>query len=134
MAQIPSKFILNSDYLSIAQIGKNDYTLTIGGGTLVVNGSTNQGFDFSIPAQKGAIDRIMISKDGGEYMVGAYMVISLGSPGYVNFAAGHIRVSRSNPNTLHVQFELENMGTTSFSYPSMTFKIKVASFKPPNVF
>ena len=63
----PSDFILNSDYLSIAQTSSNTYNVTVGAGSLTLNGHSVQNFDFNTKAQTGTIDRILISKDGGSF-------------------------------------------------------------------
>lgn len=125
----PSNFILNSDYLSIAQTSSNTFTAYFGGGTLPGNyGYTEQGRDFTIGSQKGSIDRILISKDGGRYQVCSYMNLS---PSETIF--GFVRVNRTSSSNVRVQFVLENYSPDSASYPSMTFTIRISSFKPPNI-
>lgn len=125
----PSNFILNSDYLSIAQVSSNTYTLTIAAGTLTGNNYTEQNTDFKIRAQQGASDRIMISKDGGDYKVGSYQQLEPATDIY-----GFIRLSRTSADTIQAKVVLENYSASTNSYPAMTFSIKVSSFRPPNVF
>lgn len=125
----PSDFILNSDYLSIAQVGSNTYDVTVGAGTLVGQGYTEQNFDFATRAQAGASDRILISKDGGRYYLGSYRQIEPATNIY-----GFVHVFRTSANNIRVQMVLENYSAESRSYPAMTFKVKVSSFRPPNVF
>ena len=130
----PSDFILNSDYLSIAQISKNSFNITIGAGSLVVNGNTQQNFDFPIKLQPGAIDRIMISKDYGDYLLGSYMeLIPTWEQDYSNNVRGYLRVFRTSSSTIRAQLSLDNYGQGTSTYPMMTFTIKVSSFCPPNV-
>lgn len=131
MTQKPSDFTMNSDYLSIAQTGKHEYNVYVGGGTLQVGGYTEQNFDFTIPANKGAIDRILIGKDSGNYRLGCYMELFPNNDATV---AGFLHVFRTSPTNLRAQLMLENHTGSATSYPSMSFTIKVASFKPPNVF
>lgn len=125
----PSDFILNSDYLSIAQVSSNTYTVTVGGGTLVAQGFTEQNFDFKIRTAEGASDRVMISKDGGRYYLGSYRQIEPATD-----VAGFVHVYRTSSNNIRAQVVLENMSASTVTYPAMTFSIKVSSFLAPNVF
>lgn len=132
----PSDFTMNSDYLSIAQVAKNEYSVYVGGGTLVQDGYIIQNFDFASTEPKGAVDRILISKDGGDYMVGSYMTLfPTWAPDFSNNVVGYISVYRTSATNLRAQLILENHALSGNStYPSITFKIKVSSFEPPNVF
>lgn len=130
----PSNFTMNSDYLSIAQTSSNEYTAYFGGGTLPGGGYIETGADFAIQAEKGAIDQIMISKDGGDFMVGSYERLEWSTSNPYRRIVGFLDVSRTSPSNLHARLILENVSPDSYSYPAMTFKIKVSSFKPPNVF
>lgn len=135
MTQTPSKFTMNSDYLSIAQVERNTYNVYLGGGSLTVGGYTEQNFDFASTAPKGAVDRILISKDGGEYRLGSYMtLIPVWSGSYDNNIAGFIQVLRTSATNIRAQVVLENYASTTSTYPAMVFSIKVSSFEPPNVF
>lgn len=126
----PSDFILNSDYLSIAQTGSSSHTVTVASGSLAgQGGSSEQNFNFTVPAQAGAVDRVLISKDGGRYYVGAYRGINPATDVY-----GFINVFRTSATNIRAQVVLENYSASTTSYPSMTFDIKVSTFKPPNVF
>lgn len=124
----PSDFKLNSDYLSIAQVGSNTYTVTVGAGTLTGQSFTEQNFDFSTRAQAGASDRVLISKDGGRYYLGSYRQIEPATDIY-----GFVHVFRTSASNLRAQLVLENYTTESRSYPTMIFTVKVSSFRPPNV-
>lgn len=135
MTQTPSKFTLNSDYLSIAQAGHNTYTVTVGGGSLVQGGYTEQNFDFTTSTQQGAISRILISKDGGGYFCGSRMTLTpTWSGDFSNNITGFINVFRTSSTNLRAQLVLQNVGSGTSTYPGMTFTIKVCSFRPPNVF
>lgn len=126
----PSDFTMNSDYLSIAQTARNEYTVYVGGGTLVQDAYSTQNFDFASTEPKGAVDRVYIKKDSGNYTLGALMAIFPATDVW-----GSVRVYRTSATNLRVQVVLENHALSgSVSYPAMTFKIKVASFEPPNVF
>lgn len=134
MTQTPSKFTLNSDYLSIAQISSNTYDVTVGGGTLVFGGYTEQNFDFAIKANAGASDRIIISKDSGDYMLGSTMLLTpTYDAGENKIVTGFLQLYRTTASNIRAKLVLENQGSGSASYPAMYFRIKVSSFKPPNV-
>ena len=131
----PSNFTLNSDYLSIAQTGRNTYSFNVSGGSLAVGGYTEQNFDFTTQPQNGSVDRILISKNGGNFMLGAEMtLVPVGSPDFINIIAGFLRVYRTSSTNLRAKFVLENQGSNTTSYPPMSFTVRIASFKPPNVF
>ena len=135
MTMKPSNFTMNSDYLSIAQTGRNTYTLTIGAGSIVVGGYTEQNFDFTTTAQTGSVDRILISKDGGNFMLGSTMtLIPTWTGDYSNNVAGFLSVYRTAGTNLRAQLVLENYGNNTATYPAMAFTIRVSSFKPPNIF
>ena len=125
----PSDFILNSDYLSIAQVSSNTYTATFSGGSLAGNGYTEQNIDFKARAQAGASDRILIKKDSGRFTLCSYRSLNPSSDVY-----GFIHVFRTSPDNIRAQFVLENYSLNTSNYPAMTFTIKVTSFRPPNVF
>lgn len=128
----PSDFKLNSDYLSIAQIDAKTYTVTVGAGTLQPGQYLVQNFNFTIPSRQGAIDRILIKKDSSDYIAGsfAHFYIGVGNPIH-----GYLSVFHSSKTNLRAELALWNTDTSNpHSYPNMSFKIKVASFHPPNVF
>lgn len=131
----PSDFILNSDYLSIAQVSSNKYDITVGAGSLTVNNSSTQNFDFNTSAQTGIIDRVSISKDGGSFRIGSNMTFyPTWQSDLSNNVRGDLFVYRIDKTHIRVQIILQNYGTGTSTYPSMTFSIKVSSFRPPNVF
>lgn len=133
----PSNFILNSDYLSIAQTGSNNYTFTIPAGSITANNYLERNFDFSTTAQAATIDNVIIKKDSDNYIHGDYMWIQPTST-VDGVIAGFVRVFRPNGTTLRAQIVLENYSYTypgvTLNYPSMTFTIRVSSFKVPNAF
>ena len=131
----PSDFKLNSDYLSIAQVNSKTYNVVVGAGTLAVDGYSSQNFDFTTPAQIGAVDRILINKDGGSFRVCSSMTFY---PSWTsdksNRVRGDIFVFRTSKTNLRVKVVLDNYGEGVSTYPNMTFQIKVSSFNSPNVF
>jgi len=135
MTMRPNQFEMNSDYLSIAQIDTSTYDVYIPQGTLVYAAYTEQNFDFTTKPQKGAVDRIMIKKDNGPFCVGPMMsLIPTWDPNWNNNVSGYISVFRTSATNIRIQVILENFGNGTSTYPAISFKISVASFKPPNVF
>ena len=125
----PSDFILNSDYLSIAQVDSRTLEFTIPSGSVAVNSYTIQNLDFTVPVINGAINRILISKDGSNYCVGS--LLNFWPSEYVR---GDIYISRQSSNTIRVTVSYQNYGQSTQTYPSATFSIKITSFTSPNVF
>lgn len=125
----PSDFIMNSDYLSIAQVDSNTYTASFEGGTLQGEYDyTEKVLNFTTKAQQGSVDRILISKDGDPYELASRL--QLNPSGQI---FGFVEVYRTSRTNLRVQMVLENYDQSAQTYPAMTFKIKVSSFKAPNV-
>ena len=125
----PNDFSMNTDYLSITQTGKYTFTVVVPGGTVPAGGQTIQYYDFVIPAQKGAIDQMMIKRDNGNYNLGHMLSIyENGTP------IGSIWAERTVSSNMQAEVSIDNFFSSSaLTYPTMTFTIKVASFKPPNV-
>ena len=126
----PNDFTMNTDFLSIAQTGRHKFTVVVPGGTVPAGGQVDTSYDLSIPSQKGAIDQMLIRQDSGNYLVGhAYSI-------YKNSdAIGTLRADRTTPSNLHVSVQINNLfSSSSLTYPTMTFTIKVNTFLPPNVF
>lgn len=130
MTQTPSKFTMNSDYLSIAQTGKYEYTYVGAPETVPAGGQIIRSIDFTTPSQKGAIDQIMIKKDSGNFRIGQVRSTSIGSN-----ASVILSVYRTAPTTLHAEYIINNIsGGASITSPATVFTIKVSTFKPPNLF
>ena len=125
----PNDFSMNTDYLSITQTGKYTFTVVVPGGTVPAGGQTVQHYDFAIPAQKGAIDQMMIKRDNGNYNLGHMLSIyENGNP------IGSIWAERTVSSNMQAEVSIDNLfSSTALTYPTMTFTIKVSSFKPPNV-
>lgn len=85
-------------------------------------------------AQSGAVDRVLIKKDALDYIVCSYMTLTPVWGDESSRVLGFIRVYRTSPDNLKAEVVLENYGNATVSYPAMNFKIKVTSFRPPNVF
>lgn len=124
----PNDFILNSDYLALAQTNKADFTAYFPAESFQPGQPYDRTQDFTVPYSQGAIDMFLISLNGSEYVLGAELVASVNSPILVFF------VSRINPNTIRIRLHEFNSRTGGYDMPMQTVKIKVASFAPPNVF
>lgn len=114
----PNNFIMNTDYLSIAQYGKYQHTYVISGGSTP---STTVYQDFTVPASNGSIDQIMISLNDGPFKLGLRYAPSEG---------GHLDIYRVSANTLRAEMTFADTPT----HPLYKFTIKALCFKPPNVF
>lgn len=123
----PSNFNLNSDYLSLAQVSNNEFTAFFLQELFPEGQAVDRYQDFTIQATQGAIDSVMISLNNADYKLGSYLRIS-------SVPALSISVYRTSPNTLRVRLHEFNNQTGGYSMPLQTVKIKVSSFKPPNVF
>lgn len=129
----PNDFKLNSDYLSIAQTGRIEHTFTFAGGTLEPNGQagfyTDQKINLNITTEPGAIDRFMIKVGNNDFYVGSQSSLHPATGIY-----GFFDLHRINKSTMQAQLVLENFSTTTASYPLLTIRVKITSFRPPNVF
>lgn len=126
----PNQFIVNTDYLSIAQSDNVEYTASFPSETFSA-GTYNRDQDFSISTTKGALDRILISRNGDDYTVGSYRLVDVSSSGLATYFS--INVYRPSSNTIRVRLHIHS-SRESFTVPAQTIKIKVACFQPPNVF
>ena len=122
----PNNFIMNTDYLSIAQSGKNTLTLIKNGGTVPAYGQIIEQTDFTAPSDKGSIERFFVSINDADYKLGSVADSPTG---------GGIVIYRISPTTIRVEFAVNNIqGSSPITYPLTKFIIKVVTFNPPNVF
>ena len=129
MSMKPNDFIMNSDYLSIAQIGKYNFELTIQSTTIAGNDQIVSEVEFGAISQKGAIDQIMICVNNGEFRIGNRYAYT------INTNVGIILyVYRKNQSTIAVTYSINNGNSSSVVVPTTKFKIKIISFKPPTMF
>ena len=124
----PNNFIMNSDYLSLAQTGSAEFTAYFPSETFQAGTPYTRTQDFTVQSQRGAVDMFLISLNGGDYNLGAKYEISRNSP-FLN-----ILIYRTNPSTIRVQLHEFTSQTGGYTMPMQTVKFKVSSFKPPNVF
>lgn len=125
----PNEFTMNTDYLTIARTGRQTFNYYTVSETVAAGGQVVRSQDFTIAAQKGAIDSIQIKKDSEPYMLGRNLSENVGTGAWV------LDAQRTSSNTFHVEIAYNNlMGSSSLTFPAMSFTIKVTTFKPPNVF
>ena len=127
----PSDFFMNTDYLPLAETAKNEFTAYFGPETLSGGTQIERTSDFAVKATKGAIDRMLISRNGGPYRVGDSVWAQLESGQYT--ANISFWMYRPNASTIRVRYRAYT-SNPSFSVPAQTIKVKIASFEPPNVF
>lgn len=126
----PNKFIMNTDYLSIAQSGKYSHNYIRNGGTVPAYGQIVEHQDYTVPSQKGSIDQVMISLNGGALQLGTRYGFDLENNG-----GGYLEVYRANPTTLRAELWINNINNPSpVNFPLLNFTIKGVTFLPPNVF
>lgn len=126
----PSDFIMNTDYLSLAQNKTEEITVTFPQITVGVSEPISQTIDVSSTAQSGTIDRMLISVNGDDYTVGC-------SRNYVDpdrrNANYDIWAFRTSQNNIRVRMNGWSGMQGSWTIPAQTVKIKIASFAPPNI-
>lgn len=122
----PNTFIMNTDYMSIAQTDKYTHVYTVNGGTVAAHDQFITYADFTVPSQKGSIDKLFVSVNDGPLKIGNRC-------GFLNI--GYVDFYRTSPTNLRAELVINNaMGNTPINYPLLKFTIKGVMFKPPNVF
>lgn len=121
----PSDFILNSDYLSLAQTGSTEFTAYFAQATLPAGQPYTQYQDFSAKGDAGGIDMYLVSLNGSDYAIGPEYVSSVVNP-FLSVIAFRI-----SPTKIRVQ--LHGYSSSGYNMPMQTVKLKVSSFKAPNV-
>lgn len=125
----PRNFILNSDFLSIAQYDRGEFTYSIPTHTIVAMGYVHSEATFTVSTKDGVIPRIMIKRGSDPYRLGSYLQ-------YVE-AGGTVPCALtayfSAKNTLKVIFDAMNYSSDQQTTSAVTFTIKVCCFRPPNM-
>lgn len=131
----PSDFLMNSDYLSIAQTDKTEYTITIGSGSVSTTDSMTQ--DFVFKSESGAISRFMIRSGTNDFSIGNELTVKLAWDAN-NKVIGLVRVYRIDNSICRFSLDYQNLNADPSSnpsnYPEMSYTIKIVSFKSPNTF
>lgn len=130
----PSNFIMNSDYVSLAQTSTDEFTAYFPPEHFDAGYQNTRTRDFTVASSQGAIDLFMISLNGSDFLLGASLIVNQigqGDPPYYDL---EFVVMRTGPSTIQVQLHEACYYTGGFDMPMQTVKVKVASFKPPNIF
>lgn len=131
----PNNFTLNSDYLALSQTDSQELTAIFpaehfDGGTQITRTR-----DFTVRTSQGAIDMFMISLNGSDYVLGSSLLDHQISPSYdPPYYYLEFMAMRTGPSTIQIQLHEACYYTGGFDMPMQTVKVKVSSFKPPNVF
>lgn len=129
----PSDFTLNSDYLALAQTDSQELTAVFAPEHFDP-GQVVRTYNFTVNPSQGAIDMFLISLNGADYVLGASLLerqYGQGDPPYYYL---EFLVMRTSPTNIQVQMHEYNNYTGGVSLPMQTVKVKVSSFKPPNIF
>lgn len=124
----PSEFILNSDYLALAQTGTTEFTAYFSAETFSAGSTHIRTRDFAVASSQGSIDTTLISLNGGDYILGSHLTDNAMQPTMSFF------VRRTSPTNIQVQLRVYTSYSGGYDMPAQTVKVKVSSFKPPNVF
>ena len=128
---------MNSDYLSLAQTSSDELLAVFPQEHFDAGYQNTRTRDFTVNTSKGAIDMFMISLNGSDYVLGASLLdqsIGIDWQGqtcqnYLEFLA-----IRTAPSTIQVQLHEYSSQPGGYDMPMQTVKVKVSSFKPPNIF
>lgn len=128
----PNDFIVNTDYLALAQTSSEDFTATFGPEEYPGGDTVTRTLDFKVKSVPGSVDRVFISYNGGDFTVGpSHEVVLRGDEistlGYMRFW-----VYRVDPSTMRVRLIIKD--AQPHSIPAQTIHVKVDSFRPPNIF
>ena len=128
----PNDFILNSDYLSLAQTNKSttEFTAYFPAEHFDPGYSFDRTRDFTVPYSPGAIDMFLMSVNNGPWYLASAMNLAQDSA----LPIVEVLVYRTNAITIQVRFHEANWHTGGEDIPAYTIKVRVSSFKPPNVF
>lgn len=121
----PNDFTMNTDFLSLAGTGTASFTANFGAETISAGNTFTREQEFKVDATKGAIDRVLLSRNGSTYTVGNSV--------YVQTGDGYFTVVVFRPNSFTLRIRIHGYAINNFYLPAQTIKAKVASFKPPNI-
>lgn len=139
----PNRFIMNTDYMTMAQVGNHSVNVVMPTGTSGDNCIAYISKDIDLPSANGAIPRYLITYQTTVYnmdtqqleikniTVPTYGMVRLwtSSMGYPTHI---IMLSRKNANTITVSDMVETFDPNE-NFPSVTFKVEVSYIYPPNV-
>lgn len=129
----PNDFILNSDYLALAQTNKTKFTAYFPAASFTPGYPYEAHQDFTVPPSEGAIDMCLTSYNDGPYKLASVIDASkLQGSQPLYFLT--ISIYRINAKTMRVNLHGFTNYTYGYNMPAQTIKVKVSSFNPPNVF
>ena len=129
----PNDFILNSDYLALAQTNKGEFTAYFPAASFTPGYAYDTHQDFIVPASEGAIDMCLASLNGAPYKVASMINLSnLYGEQPLYFLT--IRIYRVGAKTMRVSLHGFTNYTYGYDMPAQTVRVRFSSFKPPNVF
>ena len=127
----PSDFIMNTDYLSLGQNKTEEITVTFPQATYGPSETISVNIDKASSTVSGAIDRMLISRNNGDYTVGCS--VSFSDSNRANSKVD-IWAFRLNSTTLRVRMNGWTGSTSgNWTIPAQTVKIKISTFAPPNI-
>lgn len=137
----PNRFILNSDYMSMAQASSYEVNVVLPAGQSTgYAGLIDK--DIAIPTVKGAIPRYLVSYQTTVYNMETQQLetkeVTVPTFGGVMIRASMngyplhlIFFSRKDANTLNI-FDVIQTSSPDQQYDSLTFKLRVSYMYPPN--
>ena len=137
----PNRFIINSDYMSMAQASNYKTVVTLPTGTAVgYVGYVKR--EISLPTVKGAIPRYIISYETSVYNMDTQQtetkVVNVPSAGYFAIFSlsgtptWYVTLSRKDKNTLLVEAAVR-VSSSGGTFPSIAFTVNVSYIYPPNL-
>ena len=123
-------FKMNTDYLALAEVSRGEFTATFASEILAPGAISDRRQDFNSPTEQGAIDRYLFSINGSDFYITNYVTDKSENPD----ASIKIYAYRSNPSTITIRCKIKNWSSSqSYTAPTQIARIRVSSFKPPNV-
>ena len=129
MLMRPNSYILNSDYLSFAQVSKTKTSVTFSAQSAGYN--TTQDFikTISVTSVVGGIDRCFVKINNSVLLSGQsfFYFPSNNTLRYERFL-----FNRLSPNTIEITEVIRNGDLGTWSAPAATLDITILTFRPPN--
>lgn len=120
-----SDFILNSDYLALAQYDKNEAFVTVPNGSISGYSAYYITRDFTVPSNANSLDRFYLSLDQSTWRLGFY------TKDISSDLSETVLVSRTGKNKITVSVVI--LGMPGASWSAHNVYVRVCSFRPPNV-
>ena len=139
----PNRFIMNTDYMTMAQVGNHSVNVVMPTGTSGDNCIAYISKDIDLPSANGAIPRYLITYQTTVYNMDTQQLeiknITVPTYGMVRlwtssmgYPTHMIMLSRKNANTITVSDMVKTFDPNE-NFPSVTFKVEVSYIYPPNV-